>query len=108
MTILRTIIYSLCCGSTLSCLAQINSWTNPASAKWEQPYWSLGALPGNGQSVVITNGGFKAVGIWPSTVAAFPASLTLSNLTIDAPTDGYSTLLLNFSGSDVPLHVQDS
>jgi hypothetical protein len=91
-----------------SLLGQINSWTNPASAKWEESYWSLGMLPNSNQSVVITNAGFKAVAVWPSTVADFPASQTVSNLTVNAPGGSFNRLLLNFSNSDVPLHVRNA
>jgi hypothetical protein len=54
---------------------------------------------------MITNAGYKAVGIWPSTVSNFPASLTVSNLTISAPANALSTLLLNYSGTTTPLRV---
>ena len=87
------------------CSAQINSWTNPVSANWEEPYWSLGILPNSTQMVMITNDGYKAVGIFPSTVLNFPNSLTVSNLTISAPTNAFSTLLLNYSGTATPLRV---
>lgn len=57
---------------------------------------------------MITNGGFKAVAVWPSTVVNFPASQTVSNLTVSAPAGSLNRLLLNFSNSDVPLHVRNA
>jgi len=50
----------------------VNTWTNPASAHWEEAFWSIGVLPNSNQSVAITNNGYKAVGIFPSTAANFP------------------------------------
>jgi Regulator of chromosome condensation (RCC1) repeat len=84
----------------------VNSWINPFSAHWEDSAsWSLGSLPGASESIFITNAGYKAVGIFPSTPVHFPASMTVSNLTISAPNNALSTLLLNYSGTAVPLHV---
>ncbi len=88
-----------------SALGQVNSWTNPASAAWESMNWSLGVLPDSSQEVMITNTGFKAVGISPSTRANFPDSMTVSNLTVSAPTNAFNTLLLNFFGTGTPLEV---
>jgi filamentous hemagglutinin len=92
----------LSCGSVS---AQTNSWTSLTSDHWEAPDWSLGILPNSTQSIMITNAGYKAVGIFPSTVSDFPGSLTVSSLTISAPTNGLNVLLLNYSGTSVPLHV---
>lgn len=101
MGICVTLVLSLCA----SALGQVNSWTNPASAAWEQMYWSLGVLPDSSQSVMITNAGYKAVGISPSTRANYPSSMTVSNLTVSAPTNAFNTLLLNFFGTGTPLEV---
>jgi hypothetical protein len=92
------------CGSAL---AQINSWTNPASAPWESTNWSLGVLPNSTQSVMITNAGYKAVGISPVTRATFSNSMTVSKLTVSAPTNAFNTLLLNFFGTGTPLEVSN-
>jgi hypothetical protein len=55
---------------------------------------------------MITNDGSKAVGIFPTTPINFPATMTVSNLTISAPSDGsLNTLLLNYFGTNVPLNV---
>ena len=86
--------------------AQVNSWINPASGNWDDPpSWSLGVLPSSSQSVMITNSGFKAVAINPSTPANFPDSMTVSNLTIAGSTNSENTLLLNFFGTAIPLTV---
>jgi hypothetical protein len=84
---------------------EINSWTNPSSAPWEAMYWSLGVLPDSTQSVMITNAGYKAVGISPLTRANYTNSMTVSNLTVSAPTNAFNTLLLNYFGTGTPLDV---
>src|SRR5882757_430470 len=92
--------------TSTSVSAQMNSWINPTSGSWDQASsWSLGALPGSSQSVMITNSGWKAVAINPSTPVNFPASMTVSNLTIRGAWDTENTLLLNYAGTAVPLTV---
>src|SRR5579871_6984387 len=92
--------------ASTSVLAQVNSWINPTSGNWDNPtLWSLGVLPASSQSVMITNSGFKAVAINPSTPINFPASMTVSSLTIQGATNSANTLLLNFFGTAVPLTV---
>lgn len=88
-----------------SAWAQVNSWTNPVSAPWEGMNWSLGVLPDSAQSIMITNAGYKAVGISPSTRANYPNSMTVSNLTVSAPTNAFNLLLLNYFGTGTPLKV---
>jgi hypothetical protein len=84
----------------------VNNWMNPASAPWEGgTNWSLAQLPTSNQWVTITNDGYKGVGISASTVTNFPASMTVSNLTISAPPNALSTLLLNYFGTGTPLEV---
>lgn len=85
----------------------INNWTNRSSARWESSSWSLGVLPAAGQTVNITNDGYKAVDIDSVTFAGFPDSLTISNLAVSAPTNALSTLLLNYAGTATPLKVLD-
>jgi len=86
--------------------AQVNSWMNPTSGNWDQvSSWSLGALPGNSQSVMIANSLWKAVAINPSTPVNFPDSMTVSNLTIQGATNTENVLLLNYFGTAVPLTV---
>src|SRR5579883_602440 len=85
---------------------QTNIWISPASQDWTNAAsWSLGILPGTDQTIFITNAGFKAVGISPAGPINFPGSMTVSNLTVDAPNGSSNTLLLNFSGTNVPLVV---
>jgi hypothetical protein len=87
--------------------SQINVWTGPVSANWETMNWSLGILPNSNQWVMIANAGYKAVGIFPMTPINFPDSMTVSNLTIDAPVASKNTLLLNYSGTALPLRVRN-
>jgi len=85
--------------------AQVNSWT-AASGNWDQPSnWSLGILPNSSQSIMITNSGWKAVAINPSTPINFPDSMTVNSLTIQGATNTENTLLLNYVGTDFPLTV---
>jgi hypothetical protein len=85
-----------------------NNWTNPVSAKWESPSWSLGKLPASDQTVAIMNDGYKAVNIDSATVSDFPSSLTGQNLEVSAPPNSLSTLLLNYFGLNTPLRVVNS
>src|SRR6059036_1130274 len=89
--------------TSTSVSAQVNSWITPTSGNWDQASsWSLGVLPGSSQSVMITNSGWKAVAINPSTPVNFPASMTVSNLTIRGATNTENVLLLNYFGTAVP------
>ena len=85
-----------------------NNWTSPSSGKWESSSWSLGMLPAYDQTVNIANDGYKAVNIDNTTVANFPGSMTVGSLGISAPTNGLSTLLLNYFGQSTPLKVINS
>jgi hypothetical protein len=91
--------------SATQVVAQVNSWTKPTSGAWEEPVWSLGILPNSSQTIEITNAGFKAVGINPATATGFPASLTINHLDIFGPPNSSNTLLMNFFGTNPPLHV---
>src|SRR5437764_9481995 len=92
--------------TSTSVSAQVNSWITPGSGNWDQASsWSLGVLPGSSQSVMITNSGWKAVAINPSTPVNFPASMTVSNLTIRGAWDTENVLLLNYAGTGLPLTV---
>jgi hypothetical protein len=83
----------------------VNSWIS-GDGNWDDAAaWSLGILPDISQSIMITNSGWKAVAINPSTPINFPSSLTVSNLTIRGATNTENTLLLNFFGTGVPLTV---
>src|SRR5262245_8900562 len=84
----------------------LNDWTKLVSARWDSSTnWSLGTLPASNQTVSITNSGYKAVNIDSATFTAHPDSLTVSNLILSAPTNGLSTLLLNYAGTAMPLTV---
>src|SRR5262249_39356113 len=84
---------------SLPICAQVNSWMNPASTNWEDASsWSLGIRPGAGQTIMLTNAGWKAVQIWPPTVQNFPQSLTVNSIVISSPTNGGNELLMNFAG----------
>jgi hypothetical protein len=81
-----------------------NSWTSPTSGNWEDMNWSLGVLPATGQTVIVTNHGWKAVAIGPNTVANFPQTMTIDALTVTSPgTDTVNTVLLNYVGLQTPL-----
>ena len=83
-----------------------NSWIKPTSGYWEeQSSWSLGVLPNQTQSVYITNAGWKAVAIGPNTAQNFTQSMQIQDLLVASPVDSYNTLLLNFSGFEVPLQT---
>ena len=56
---------------------------------------------------MLTNSGWKAVAINPSTPLNFPDSMTVSNLTIQGSTNTQNVLLLNYFGTDVPLTVSN-
>jgi hypothetical protein len=64
--------------------AQVNSWTKPSSGNWEESVWSLGTLPGAGQSIMITNEGWKAVAIGANTAQNYPQSLNVNSGLITA------------------------
>src|SRR4051812_40259233 len=87
-----------------SSFAATNSWTKTISGYWEEPFWSLGHLPSaSDEAIVVTNAGFKALAIGPSTVASAPGSLQINDLYVDAPTNSHNLLLLNYSGLNIPL-----
>src|SRR4029077_1689362 len=97
---------SLCDGINLMGQTS-NSWTSPASGAWEDMHWSLGQLPAQGQSIYLTNAGWKAVAIGPATVKNFPQTLRPGSITISSPTNSYNVLLLNYAGFQTPLSVQE-
>jgi hypothetical protein len=98
----------VCLGFIVTSHAQFNSWTKSTSGYWEEPFWSLGVLPDYGQSgVLLTNEGWKAVGIRRETALNHPASLHVQRLTVASPTNSFNTLLLNFVGNESPLQIAD-
>lgn len=96
---------ALCVGLTSGNLHAVttNFWTSPASGNWQDLSWSLGEAPGPGQVILLTNEGWKAVGINPSTAQEFPQTLSVYSITLASPTNSYNELLLNYSGFDTPL-----
>jgi hypothetical protein len=87
----------------------VNSWINPTSGNWDDASsWSLGVLPDSSQSIMITNSGWKAVAINPSTLVNFSNSMTVGSLAIIGATNTQDTLLLNYSGLNTPLKVLNS
>ncbi len=95
---------ALFCPCTFS---QDNSYDKAASGKWHTAgNWSLGARPDITQSgIFITNATPKTVTIDGTTSGSFPASLSISNLTLSAPVGSVNTLLLQDAGVDVPLEI---
>ena len=90
--------------ATVPSTAQTNVWTNSASGNWEDPNWSLGELPGPGQTILVTNAGWKAVAIGQNTSQNFPQALTVDSVVVGSPgTDTVNELLLNYAGTQVPL-----
>jgi hypothetical protein len=85
------------------CCADDNVWLKPSSGYWEEPQWSLGSLPGPGQSVLITNQGWKAVAIGPQTSLNFSNSLNVDSITVASPMNSYNVLLMNYAGLQRPL-----
>jgi hypothetical protein len=83
--------------------AQTNSWTSTQSGSWETNSWSLGTLPGSGQTVLLTNAGWKAVEITGLTVGSHPETLSVDRIYLSAPPDSFNELLLNYAGTGTPL-----
>ncbi len=104
MKIKRGLILLLfCTQSSVFADPLINAWTNPASGNWEDLKWSLGVRPGSGQSIMLTNQGWKAVAIGPNTVQNFSDTLDVSSVTLGGYTDSFNLLLLNYAGFETPL-----
>jgi hypothetical protein len=84
-----------------------NNWTNSVSGKWENgTNWSLNVPPYTGHSLVsITNAGTKAVINDATTASQFPSTMTISNLTIGAPSGATNTLLLAHGGTNTPFRL---
>ena len=85
---------------------ELNTWTNASSGNWEEPYWSLGVLPTNGQYVALDNEGWKAVTIGPATAQSYSQRLTVYSLTISSPTNSRNVLLMNYAGLETPLRTR--
>src|SRR5258706_14149185 len=72
---------------------QTNAWITNVSGNWEDLSWSLGVRPGAGQTILITNGGWKAVQLTPTTAVNSPGSMTVDGIILYAPPDTRNTLL---------------
>src|SRR5947199_10875626 len=84
--------------------ATTNNWIKPASGDWQdQTGWSLGILPAQDQTIMLTNQGWKAIAIWPATSQEFSESLNVASVILGGYTDSFNTLLLNYAGFEVPL-----
>ena len=91
------------CLSTTTVHAQANAWTSPTSGNWQDADWSLGVLPGPGQDILLTNAGWKALAIGPTTAESYPQTLTVNSITVSSPTNSFNVLLLNYAGYQTPL-----
>ncbi len=98
------IFFALClCCFTNRARAQTNSWTNSASGNWQDPYWSLGELPGTNQAILFTNAGSKTLTIDSSTVQSFPDTLSIGYLTVSAPAGSSNMLVLTNAEFETPI-----
>src|SRR6267142_4862500 len=103
---LRAVCLCLPCAGFAASGQTSNAWTNAASGNWEDVHWSLGIPPGSGQSILLTNRGWKAVAIGPATAQNFPQTLNPDSVTLASPTDSFNLLFLNYAGFQTPLSVQ--
>ena len=84
----------------------INAWIKPGSGDWhDQTAWSLGVLPAEDQTIMLTNQGWKAIAIRAVTAQEFASSLNVSSVIVSGYTDSFNVLLLNYAGTDVPLRA---
>jgi hypothetical protein len=85
--------------------AQTNSWIHSSDGKWEKAHhWDDGS-PSDAQSaVIISNANSKVVTIDRHTARNFPDSLTISNLSVSAPSGSTNTLFLGNTGT-IALHI---
>src|SRR5438270_101394 len=82
---------------------QANAWTKPVSGYWEEPYWSLGSLPSTNQAILLTNAGWKALAIGPSTSQNYPGTLNVGSIFVSSPPSSFNLLLLNYAGYQAPI-----
>src|SRR5207245_2842023 len=98
-----SILFGVLFGSAPPTSGQVNAWTKSSSGNCEEPYWSLARLPRAGDSVMITNGGWKAIQMGNSTAVNYPSSLAANAIEIRSPVDSFNTLILNYVGTQSPL-----
>ena len=84
----------------------VNTWTKPTDGLWQEGYWSLGHVPSwKDASIVFTNAGSKTLEIDATTTRAYPDSMKLSAVILDAPEGSHNRLLLSNAGHDIPLQI---
>src|SRR3954462_2974116 len=111
MKICHRLVFGLFCTSlpfSLPVFADptINSWISPTSGNWEDSQkWSLGSPPASGQTIMLTNQGWKAIAVGPNTAANSPQTLDVSSVILGGYTDSFNLLLLNYAGFQTPLHA---
>jgi len=66
-----------------------------------------GPAPAPGQSIMLTNSGWKAVAIGPATVQNFSQTLNPFSITLGAGTDSFNVLLFEFHWIPNPLSVSE-
>ena len=89
---------------------QTNLWSARGDGFWDDPAnWSLGLAPSTNQSLIsIESAGSKTVTIDRFTSANYPSTMTVSNLSIKAPSGFTNTLSLDNAGTSVPLRILDT
>jgi len=99
------VLVLFCTCSAVFADTPINAWNNPTSGNWEDLKWSLGSRPGPGQTIMLTNQGWKAIAIGSATASSFPQSLNVDSVIVSGYTDSFNVLLLNYAGTAVPLRA---
>jgi len=102
---MRTLLVFSILGFVCTARAQTtNSWIKPGSGDWQDASaWSLESLPAPGQTIMLTNQGWKAIAIGPATSQNFPESLNVAAVILGGNTDSFNLLLLNYAGYETPL-----
>src|SRR5678815_1700744 len=90
-------------GWSAPAIAQTNSWISPSSGNWQDPYWSIGMLPGTNQYIFLTNDGSKTLRIGRETAESYSETLRVGPITISAQGNFINTLLLDSVGLERPL-----
>jgi len=104
---LSAVVLCFCVQSGYAPDASVDAWTKPTSGYWEEPYWSLARLPAADEGLIdFTNAGWKALAIGQNTTANFSNSLVINDMIVEAPSNSFNQLLLNYAGTNVPLNVQ--
>ena len=85
---------------------QTNSWISSTDGFWDEArLWSLAEPPSIAQSaILITNAASETVMIDSITASSFTSALTISNLSVSAPSGSINTLFLDNTGT-IALHI---